>query len=94
METPPITQGSGDHKTAPLVAMVMTEKKKLFEEQPGASGVPPVMDHLIVTSKSSTKKFFSRKGGECVCMCVCPAVVGYFNGAWPLKLLKVFVQKS
>ena len=69
METPPTTQGSGD-KTTPTITMILSEKKKMFEDQQVVSGVP-VSDHLSVTSKLSSKKIFGRKGGEYVCMCVC-----------------------
>ena len=67
METPPTTQGSGDHKTTPTVTMVISDKKRMFEDQQVGSGVP-VVDHSYVTSKLSSKKFFGRKGGEYVCM--------------------------
>ena len=67
METPPTTQGSGDHKTTPTVTMAISEKKRMFEDQQFGSGVP-VVDHLNVTSKLSSKKFCGRKGGEYVCM--------------------------
>ena len=53
----------------------------MFEDQQVGSGVP-VVDHLNVTSKLSSKKFCGRKGGECVYMssvcvyvlyvCLCP----------------------
>ena len=75
METPPTTQGSGDHKTTPTVTMVISDKKRMFEDQQVGSGVP-VVDHSNVTSKLSSKKFFGRKGGEYVCMsCVCMSCV-------------------
>ena len=67
METPPTTQGSGDHKTIPTVTMVISDKKRTFEDQQVGSGVP-VVDHSNVTSKLSSKKFFGRKGGEYVCI--------------------------
>jgi len=72
METPPTTQGSGD-KTTPIFTTVLSEKKRMFEDQQqGGSGVA---DHLTVTSKQSSKKFFGRKGGEYICMCVCPVFI-------------------
>ena len=55
----------------------------MFEDQQVGSGVP-VVDHLNVTSKLSSKKFFGRKRGEYMCMsfvclyvcmscmCLCP----------------------
>ena len=56
---PPTTQESCDHKTTPTVTVVMSEKKRMFEDQQVGSGVP-VVDHLNVTSKLSSKKFFGR----------------------------------
>jgi len=58
--------------------MVISNKKRVFEEQPVASGVPPVIDHLNVTSKLSAKKFFGRKEGEFVCFCV-DGAIGYLK---------------